>query len=271
MKRIFLFWIAGVLLASSGFSAESPKAELYKKDGGAWHVFLIKNGGEELTIRLDKSKANRTFKIAEIDRLEIKHSDYDESVAQALFNEANYAAVITELEPVAAPVADYMGIQNNLQDAFGLLMNAYYWNDDLQKARAAALKLKITQHQALKLSALSIQVLTSLAAGDIADAEAVLSEVSNPAAKLYLHACVQRASQHPEAAIQTAVELIANHPNDMLWMPITELLCAELYLNMGMTNSAIAAARQTEKFYVGMNIEKEAQALQETLEKSDIK
>ena len=73
MKRIFLFWIAGVLLASSGFSAENPKAELYKKDGGAWRVFLIKNGGKELTIRLDKSKVNRTIPVDEVERLNIQH------------------------------------------------------------------------------------------------------------------------------------------------------------------------------------------------------
>ncbi len=269
MKRIFLFLIAGVLWTSSGFSAENLNAELYKKDGGAWRVFLIKNGGEELTIRLAKSKVNRTIPIDEVERLNIEHPEYDETLVQQHFDEADYAAVITALEPVAAPVADYMGVPNNLQDAFGLLMNAYFWNGDREKARAAALKLKITQDQTLKLSALTLLALTSLTDGNLADAEAILAEMSDPAAKLYLQARLQQAKQQPEAAIQTAVQLIANHPNDMLWMPLTELLCANLYLDMGRTNSAIATARQTEKFYAGTSIGKEAQTLRETLEKSE--
>ncbi len=269
MKRIFLFWIAGVLLATSGVSAETLQAELYKKDGGAWYVFLVKNGGEELTIRLNKSKVNRTILVDEVERLNIQHPEYDEAQVQQKFDEADYAAVITVLEPVAASSADYMGIPNNLQNAFGLLMNAYYWNGDHAKANTAALKLGLTQDPVLKLSAMNIQALTAMHAGNLAEAETVLSEISDPAAKLYLQACLQQANQQPEAAIQTAVELIANHPNDMRWMPVTELLCANLYLDMGRTNSAIATARQTEKFYAGTSIGKEAQTLRETLEKSE--
>ena len=144
-------------------------------------------------------------------------------------------------------------------------MNAYYRNGDRAKAYEAALKLKITKDPALKLSALTLQALSSIAAGSLAEAEAVCSEISNPAAKLYLQASLQRARQQPEAAIQTAVELIADHPNDMLWMPLTELLCAELYLDLGMTNSAEATARQTETFYAGTSIGKEAQVLRQNI------
>jgi len=266
MKRIFLFCIAGVLLATSGFSAENPKAELYKKDGGAWRVFLIKNGGKKLTIRLDKSKANRTIPIDEVERLNVEHPTYDEALVQQHFDEAEYAAVITALEPIAAPVADYMGLPNNLQDAFGLLMNAYYWNGDLAKAQSAALDLSGTPHQALKLSAQKIQILTAIARDQLVEGESVLLDISDPVAKLYLTACMQRARGKAEAAIQTAVELIAKHPNDLGWMPLTELLCAELYLDLGMTNSAAATARQAEKFYAGTSIGKEAQAFRETLE-----
>jgi len=265
MERMFLFWIVGVLLATSGVSAEDLQAELYKKDGNAWHVFLVKNGGEELTIRLNKSKVNRTLPVNDVERLMIQHSEYDEDLVQQNFNDADYAAVIAALEPVAASSADYMVIPNNLQDAFGLLMNAYSQNGDQEKAYAAALKLKNTQDAALKLSAQTVLALSAIATGNLAEAEAVCSEISDPAAKLYLQAVLQRANHQPKTAIQTAVQLIANHPNDMLWMPRTELLCANLYLDMGRTNSAIATARQTQKFYAGTNIEKEAKALFETL------
>lgn len=265
MKRIFLFFIAGLLLASAGFSDEKLSAELYKKDGGAWRVFLIKSGEKIITIRLEKSTVDRDIEVSEIDRLEINHPRYDKASVQQDFDEANYAAVITTLEPVVASSAGYMGIPNNLQEDFAFLMNAYYWNGDLEKARDAALALNATQDESLKLSAQKIQVLTKIATRDIPAAEAVISNITDPAAKLYLQACLQRAQNAPETAIQMAVKLIANYPNDMRWMPITELLCAELYLDLGMTNSAEATARQTEKFYAGTNIGKEAQALRQDI------
>ncbi len=65
----------------------------------------------------------------------------------------------------------------------------------------------------------------------------------------------------PHEAIQIAIEVIAQFANNMQWLPPSELLVAELYLDMGRTNSAMVTARQSKKMYVGTNIGKEAEAL----------
>jgi len=268
MKRIFVFLIGLALLVPAGFADGGPLAVVYKKDGRAWRLILMGNDGTYLTGRTEKLSEVKQIALADIDRLDIQNGEYDENSVRRRFNEADYTAVITALEPVLTSSADFMGIRNNLHDAFNLLMQAYHENGDVGKAREASSRLMETSNPELKCSAQVCRVLAALAGGDLKTAEAVQAEISDPAAKLYARACVERARQKPETAIQTAVELIAEHPNDLNWMPRTELLCAELYLEMGMTASAGAAARQTQKLYAGTNTGKEAQALRSILEQS---
>ncbi len=268
MKRNFLFLIGWALLVQMGLAAGNPQAVLHKIDGRAWRIFLIENKGDSLVIRLNKSKANTTTEIEEIDRLEIEYPEYDAALVQEQFNQADYAAVIAALEPVAAPVADYMGIPNNLQDAFGLLVRAYHWNGDLEKAKTAADQLMGSQNPELKILAQVIRSLSALTEDDLSIAKALQGKMDNPVAQLYTRACIEQTEGTPVRSIQTVVEMIAAHPNDKDWLPSAELLCAELYLEMGLTNSAEATARQTQLFYAGMNVEKEAQALRSTINES---
>jgi hypothetical protein len=265
MKRTLLILTGLVLLTSIAAADDSPLAVLYKKDGRAWRVFLIAREGDEVVIRLEKSKANTKEKIEDLERLEIRHPDYDSALVQQQFNAADYVAVIAALEPVAAQAAVFMVVSNNLQEPFSLLMQAYDLSGDAAGARAAAAYLMESPDPDLRLQARVWGVRSALAEGAVSAAENILTEISDPAAQLYARACIERAQQQPKQAIQTAVELIAEHPDDMDWLPPAELLCAELYLDMGMTNSAAAVARQMGRFYQGTYIEKEAEALSLTI------
>jgi len=267
MKRLFGIVIGTALLISSLY-AEPPQANLHKTDGRAWKVFLIKNGGDKLTIRLNKSKANTTVTVEEVDRLEIAHPEYDADLVQLRFNQADYSSVIQTLEPVVLPVAGYMGFPNNLQEPCDVLMQAYSWNGDVEKAAELARQLSISPNPAQKRSAQVIGALSALAQNKIDFAETCRAAIDSPAAELYVRASIERANGEPEKAIQTVVEMIAGYPNELRWIPATELLCAELYLELGMPESAEATARQTQKFYAGMNVEKEAQAFRSTLSES---
>jgi len=268
MKRLFGILLGTALLMSSGFCAEPPLAVLHKTDGRAWKVFLIKNGQEKLTIRLHKSKANTTVEADEVDRLEIEHPEYNADIVQLRFNQADYPAVIAALEPVVLPATDYMGFPNNLQESCDQLMQAYSWNGDAEKAAALADLLRITPDPEREVSALVIRALSALVQNDVATAETCRAAIDDPAAELYVRAAIEQAQGEPEKSIQSIVDLIATHPNNLRWMPSAELLCSKLYLELGMTNSAAATARQTEKLYVGMNVEKEAQALRSTISES---
>lgn len=105
------------------------------------------------------------------------------------------------------------------------------------------------------------RMLEALAAGDLPAAQAVADAVENPAARLNLQALVDRARGNPQAAIRKTAQAVALYHQDSQWLPRNELLCAQLYLELGMTNAADVTARQMQKFYEGTDRAKEADAL----------
>lgn len=272
MKRMsILFMIGAVLMAPAVRAGEEAPAVLERKDGRALRVFLQNYTNGYLIVRLDKASADTQMKAEDVNQLLFSPVKYDENEVQQHFNQADYASVIAALEPVAAPYRNYVFVSNNLETVFCLLMNAHLEKGNFSRARDWADRLLANGNPVVQLAAQAGRALAALGENDQPAAEAMLSKIQQPAAKLYIQACIERSKKQPKAAIQTAVKLIAQYPNDMDWLPRTELLCAELYNEIGLTNSAVATARQTEKLYAGTNIEKEAQALRSRIEKSTAK
>lgn len=266
MKRMFFMLTGLALLTAITAAGDGLPAILHKVDGRAWRVILLGDGGDHVIMRLEKSTVATKEPLANIARLEISHPDYSETDVRQQFNQADFAAVIAALEPVAAPAALYMALPNDLQEPFSLLMKAWYHNGDSGPALAAARNLARNPDERLRLDAHVYGLLAALADGVPAEAEAFHLSIQDPAARIFGRACIERARGQPKKAIQSAVELIAGYPDDAQWMPLTEMMCAELYLEMGMTNSAAATARQTALLYKGTHIEKKAQALRSMVE-----
>ena len=271
MKRFLVLLIIGSVLAPAVKAGEEAPAVLERKDGRALRVFLQNCTNGHLIVRLDQASADTQTKLDDVNQLQFSHVKYDEEAVQKNFNQADYASVISVLGPVTTPYRNYVFISNNLETVFCLLMNAHLEKGNFSRARDWADRLLANGNPVVQLAAQTGRALAALGENDLPAAEAMLSKIQQPAAKLYIQACIERSKKQPKAAIQTAVKLIAQYPNDMDWMPQTELLCAELYNEIGLTNSAISTARQTEKLYAGTNIEKEAQALRSRIEKSTAK
>ena len=94
-----------------------------------------------------------------------------------------------------------------------------------------------------------------------------LQTITDPMAKLYFKAGLERMKGDPERAIETLTQLIVEHPNDEKWIARGELLSAELYLELGMLNSAAATARQVQFLYEGTDSARQAAALSVKIEK----
>jgi hypothetical protein len=109
------------------------------------------------------------------------------------------------------------------------------------------------------------QALCAIAEGDFQTSENLFDEIESEAAKLYLQACTQRAQGDPKAAMQTVIDIIAEHGNDVEWLGPGELLSANLYLDLALTNSALNTARQVKNMYAGSNIGGDGAKLYEQL------
>ena len=88
--------------------------------------------------------------------------------------------------------------------------------------------------------------------------------------KLYLQACIERARGNPKAAFLLVNQIISEHANDLRWMPQSELLNVHLYMDTGLTNSAIQTARQVKNIYRNSNIAVDARNLQTYLEEAQV-
>lgn len=94
-----------------------------------------------------------------------------------------------------------------------------------------------------------------------------LTTITDPAAKLFFKANIERAKGQPELALQTLAQLIVHHAHAEKWIARSELMSAELYLELGMLDAADVTARQVQQLYVGMDVKKQADALRSEIKK----
>jgi len=270
MKRILisLAALAAVCAAQGQKKEAEPQAGtpavLEAINGKKARVFLQRVENSKLVFQPYKSTREISVDTAKVKRLEFILKYDSEGVSQA-FIDGDYAGVIATLEPLLKAYSPYMVVDNNLRDAFAMLMKAYRENGELPKARQAATVLLQSGNPALVQRGQVVMALAAIADNDLPQAEKIQGEVPSEAAALYLKASIEQAKGEPKAAIKTVVGIIAEHGNDMDWLPPAELLSARLYLDMGMTNSAAHTARQVENIYAGTHISADAKKLREPL------
>jgi hypothetical protein len=270
------------LMASNGKSV--PRVYLQKLEDGNL-TFSV--GDRAMTVPLDKItsigfsmskeefdsfRAKQTISDAEIAEISAR-ADVDKvaklqlifekalSNIEALYIEGDYAAVVAALEPLMMERGPFMSIDNNLQKMFLMLMDSYLKLDDVAGVGKCAAVLRDSANPKVKAKALVDLALQAVERGDFEASGKFAEELESDAAKLYLQAVASRAQKQPILASKTVCEIIADHGNDLEWMPQSELLSAHLYLDMGLTNSAVNTARQVKNIYAGTNVAGDAAKL----------
>jgi len=111
-----------------------------------------------------------------------------------------------------------------------------------------------------------VAALGAVRAGQLSEAGIQLAEISNPPAKWFVQACIEKAKGDPKRAAETIAELIVLYPNDPDWTAKSELMSAVLYLELGMLDAADVTARQIQKIYEGTGIADRATALRSRID-----
>ena len=258
MKRFFL--VGGMaLLALSGMAQEKKEAPsgtpavleaitgkkarvLLKRVEDGKIVFSPYKSTREMKVPASKVK-NFTFFLK-----------YDTDSVLTNYISAEYDAVIATLEPLLKPYEPFMVVDNNLRAAYLMLLDSYLETGNVvQLEQGVKILLASGDPQLIERGKVD-QILVEIAKGNLIDAEAMRENLPSESAKLYLKAILLRKENKPKEAIKTVVKVIADYGNDMDWLPPTELLCAYLYLDMGMTNSAYLTSQQVEHIYAGTRI-----------------
>lgn len=239
-------------IASLGFSMTKEEFDAFRADG------IISD--EEVAAIFNREDLDRAKKLEEIFKTCLGN-------IEKLYNAADYAGTIAAVEPLMKGRGQFMAIENNLDDYYVMLMEAYRGVGDYAKGKQCAAVLQGSSDAEKVLLAKANLALVAIDEGDLATAETLEGELESDAAKLYVQACLLRAKDEPKAAFQTVTTIIAEHANDMEWLPRTELLSAYLYLDMTgtnsviTTNSAVTTARQVKNMYAGSHVAGEARKL----------
>ena len=265
MKRT-IFLLTAMLCSSLWAEVtQTFNAKLVRTDRKAFRVVLEDCDEVQLTYKLENGRESKILPVAEVDNVQIQLPKLSLDELQARLVAAEYGDVVSVLEPVVGNAGKYMIVPNNIVPVFALLTKAYLRNGDIAKARSAAEQLQVVSDPEIKREAQSIIAECIVESGDLEEAKKRVAKLEDSAARLYLTARIQRDEKQSKEAMQTIVELIASHPNDHNWMPQAEYLCAQLYLDLGMPDSAAEVARQTVTLYPGSEFKIEAQKLQEEI------
>lgn len=109
--------------------------------------------------------------------------------------------------------------------------------------------------------------LSLINAGNIDGAIEQYPSITNEAARLFVQARIEQSRGAPKKAIQTLSKLIVLYPGNTNWIAQSDLLSAELYIQLGLLDAADVAARQAQTFYEGTAAAEKATALRAQIEK----
>jgi len=278
MKRI---WIGLAALAAMGTMAQEQATQsgtpalLEAANGKKARVFLQRLEDGKLTFQPYKSTKDYTVPATKVNRLTF-YPKYDAEAVEQQFNSGDYSAVISSIGSMMEPFWEYMVVDNNLRDAFCMLMDAHRKLGEFSEVRKAANILQETDDPKLVQRGQVNVALTAIADHDLETAKKIRDEVASEAAGLYLQASIERAEQRPTDAIKTVSGIIIDHANDVEWLGPSELLCAYLYVDMLgtnsviTTNSALHTARQVKNMYRGTHVAADAEKLWTSLGGADL-
>ena len=280
MRRI---WISLLCLAAAGVTAQNNEevtqsgtpAVLEAVNGKQARVFLQSLKDGNVTFQAYKSTRDISVGISKIKSLTF-YPKYDAEGVKTQNSTGDYDALIATLAPVLEDYIPYMIINNNLREPFVLLMEAYRKTGDYARVKEMAAMLLEAADTDIVQRGLVNLALVAIDENDLGTAGKYKEQITSEAAGLYLQACIERAQGEPRTAIRTVSGIIIQHANEVDWLAPSELLCANLYMDMLSTNSVITTnsplhtARQVKNMSKGTSDAADAEKLWVSLGGADL-
>lgn len=272
MSRMWIISLAALLavgaMAQEKAVQSGTPALLEAINGNQAGAFLMRLEDGKLTFQPRKSTKIITVPVTKVKSLTF-FPKYDAEAVEQQFNAGEYSTVISTLASVMEPYKDYMAVENNMRDAYCLLIDAYRKTGDFPRVREMSRVLMETGDPELAQRGQVNIALIAIEENDLETARMIRGEVTSEAAGLYLQASIERAENRLKDAIWTVSGIIKNHANDVEWLGPSELLCANLYLDMMnastnsmiTTNSPLLTARQVKNIYSGSSVAADAEKL----------
>jgi tetratricopeptide (TPR) repeat protein len=256
-KSIFNLTMIGMLVAGSFAQAKPLDAELVMGNGRTWKGQLISRDGDWITIKTTTSPKPVRIGASTIKELLFK-INLDTDKIEEMVAERQYDVVIKALTSAIEPYTVYADIPSNLTKYNVVLMELYYrtkqYDDSLRMATEIAAD---DRDPILQKKSRIYQVLSLIDGGKSAEAQALLKKygwdrdlsAESAPEQLYLSAKLKALNKEYSQAMELVAKVIAFNSQDLEWMQPAEMLCAELYTELGMLDSADEVCRQISLLY----------------------
>ena len=274
-KSILCLALSCVFMMGVVSEAASIKATLMMPGDKSWEGSIVGRDGD--WIEFSTGKSPRPIRLG---ASTIKELIFDVKIDQEKLNEWNqnreYERIISALDRAMAPFAEYSDIPSNLSRYNALLMELHYKTKNYDKTLEFAERLASDDRDPeLQEKSRIYQALALIDAERPDDAEKLLTKygwnegLSNDAApeKLYITAKLLTLKKQYAEAMELVAKVIAFNSQDPDWMQPAELLCAEIYTELGMYDSAEEVIRQISLLYKNTNEDDLAQQLKIRIEK----
>jgi tetratricopeptide (TPR) repeat protein len=257
MNKAVLYAFTAAILLAEGAVAAPLSAELVMGKGRSWQGQILRRDGDWVEFSSGTSAKPIRIGVATIKELNFK-VQIDTGKITSMMDELDYQGVITALNSALEPYAEYQDVPSNLTRYNALLMELYYRTE--QYDLSLALSEKIVgddRYPELQQKARIYRALAVIDAGNDAKLKTLLEdlgweqEASADAAadELYIRAKLMVLNGNYDEAMETVAKIVAFHSQDPDWIQPAEMMCAEIYLELGMYDSAAEVCRQITLLY----------------------
>lgn len=256
-KTILRMAIAGVLLAAGTLKAETMDVEWVLRGGLSWKGQLSGRDGEFVQLKRPQDAKAVGVGVSTIKEITFE-VDLDDEEVEKLMKERKFGRVISKLERALKPFAEYSDIPSNLTPYNAMLMEAYYRTQEYDKTLIVAKGVASDDRDPeLQEKSRMYQVLALIDGGKAGEAEALIAKFGwdknvaddAPPEKLYIAAKLLALKKQYSEAMLYVAKVIAFNSQDLDWMQPAEMLCAEIYTELGLYDSAEEVCRQIELLY----------------------
>ncbi|WP_372794907.1 hypothetical protein [Pontiella sp.] len=273
-KSIYSLAMAGVFMLGALAEAASLPATLVMPGDKKWEGSIMSRDGEWIEFQTGTSP--RPIRLGANTIVELQ---FDIKLDQDRLNEMNqnreYERVIDALNRALDPYREYDDIPSNLTLYKSLLMELYYKTRDYEKTlEISAGLVQDDRDPDLQMKARIYGALALIDAGEADRAEALLKEYGwdeelnseSAPERLYITAKLLALKGQFAEAMELAAYVVAFNSQDQEWMQPAELLCAQVYTELGkenpvMLDSAEEVIRQISLLYKNTNEDDQAQQL----------
>ena len=281
MKKLgFNLMLAATLLCGGHSFAKPLPAELIMGNGRSWQGKLVRRDGDWVEFNTGSSAKPIRIGASTITEINFKVKIDAEKLSK-MMRDREFKQIIQVLSDTIEPFSDYSDIPSNLTKYNTLLMEVLYRSGQYDKSLAISAEIaKDDRNPALQKKARLYQAMALIDAGRQTEVEALLAEygwnleVPDDAApeKLYIAAKLLVMKGNYNDAMELVAKVVAFHSQNPDWMQPAEMLCAEIYTELGasntnMYNSAEEVCRQILMLYPNTPEFDKAKQLQIRIEK----